>query len=343
MVEQALFEVIKEAAIGKVNLLGDSPVNIRFDTVFDDGFVMGDVPVLKITDQDTFIELLKKYITLLNVNDNPQWIKMKIAYLFANATYSDFQNPIDYLKRRINFLIDKTLENETLYDMETLYGCDIVTEITDYVHETPYCFKSYIKKDEEKYELPTISYGISDGTCYIYAVQNYNKEIETSFEKKIKRRLYHLNEGVDKEDEISLISPAALLSLTLFLNQLQVKGISDIKVIPYLPIRYQAKAEAIELRTKFIAKRDSLRPPEIYELRHKLEEEQIKLQDNLTQKLIRNFYRLEYHFENVRITAEPWIHDETLNIKMGEFENTNNDILQEIISKEKVINNGKSL
>ena len=340
MVEQVLFEVIKEAAIGKIKI-GENFVNVRFNTVFDENYEMDDIPTLKITDQDTFIKLVKEYISLLNITDKGQ-IKTKIIYLFANATYSDLLNPINYLRKRINFILDKSLEGETYYNIETLFGCDIKTEITPYPHETPYCFKSYIVKDE-KYELPTISYGISDGICYIYAIQNYNKDIETSFGKKIKRKLYHLNEGVDNENEISLVSPAAILSLTIFLKQLRDNGISYIRVIPYLPIRYQNKAKAIELEIDYRTKKDNLRPPQVYELRRKLESEQTRIQANLTEKLIRNFYRLEYHFANVIITAEPWIHDETLNIKLGMFEKSNNDILQEIISKEKVINNGKSL
>ena len=134
---------------------------------------------------------------------------------------------------------------------------DLHINIRKYNMETPYCFECCLVGDEE-YLLPIVSYGISDDTCYIYAIQDFNKHESTPYHNKIKRMLYKLNKGVLEseskdyieykngssyfyQENISDVSPGAILALTIFLNEIQKYGINKVKVIPYLPVRYENK------------------------------------------------------------------------------------------------------
>lgn len=97
-------------------------------------------------------------------------------------TYNDFENIYEYIKRNILFVKNKLLcDNEILFDNNK-----IKTQIVDSYQETPYCFKTFISSGENSYELPTISYGIANDICYIYAIQDKNKDKTSSYNKKLK-------------------------------------------------------------------------------------------------------------------------------------------------------------
>lgn len=341
MVEKLLDIVLKEASVGRIEF-GDMFANVRFDTAYNQNFIQGAYPVLQIRDRKQFVDKVTEYIECLQTV--PSRYKLEIVNLFSDATWEDFRRPIEYINRRISFVKNPLLEDGTIKGIETLDGADIKFEVKRYIHETPYCFKSYVTKDDDVYELPTISYGIEGDTCYVYAIQNYQKSINTQFQKRIKRRLYRLNDGLvptDNPEDILNVSPAAVLCLSVFLNELQKHGIKKIIAIAFLPIRYNSKKEAIQLEIDYRAKNWS--EQDRLQLKEEKRQEHLRIQNNLTQKFIRSFNRLTFHFPNIEITAFPWIEDENLNLQLDEFTESNNEILQEIINKGKVIDNGKSL
>ena len=68
-----------------------------------------------------------------------------------------------------------------------------------------------------KYYMPSINYGISNDTCYIYSMNNsYNKEEFNYIKDK-----YNIE----------------LITLSLFLRELYKHGIGKIKVVSYIPLR----------------------------------------------------------------------------------------------------------
>lgn len=69
-------------------------------------------------------------------------------------------------------------------------------KVEPYGKETPYCYSSTLVEEYNSYILPSISYGISEDVCYIYAIQDYNEHIKTPYHNKIKRKLYKLKDGV---------------------------------------------------------------------------------------------------------------------------------------------------
>ena len=300
-------------------------------------------PILKLTNKERLLALLKQYVGYLNIHSQVE-IKRALALLWANASWSDFEFPEAFVQRNIDFLNNPVFENKIIGPIESLLASQLVIEINRYTQETPFCFQTFITNGEDSYELPLISYGISNDVCYIYAIQNKTPEKNTIYEKKIKRLLYKLNDGIyDKEtkeyklyreglssyypENISDVSPSSILCLTVFLNELYQKGIEKVKIIPFLPIRYQAKEEAFRKKANYLAKGEEERK----QLFEQLQQEQIRIQNNLTQKFIRNFYRLQHHFPNIEICSVPFEVDECLNLNLGEFESTKNPILNEII------------
>lgn len=145
--------------------------------------------------------------------------------------------------------------------------------------------------------------------------------------------LYKINNGVkDTQDyeqykngesdyypeNISDVSPSAILALTIFLKQLSNLEISKVKVVPFLPIRYNAKEQAYKNRIDYLLTNGRLENKN--EMIEYCKNEHLRIQNNLTQKFIRNFFRIAYHFPNVLITSFPFELDEYLSIDLKPFE-----------------------
>lgn len=112
-----LKEFIIEASRGEIDAY--FTYNIIFETIIDTKKVTTSevkegtiIPCLTIKNLSNFTKLLEIYIKkslefydLSSFEGNEkEKIKMIIASLFANATFDDFTNPIDFLNRRIAFL-----------------------------------------------------------------------------------------------------------------------------------------------------------------------------------------------------------------------------------------------
>ena len=177
------------------------------------------------------------------------------------------------------------------------------------------------------YNLPSIYYGISNKTCYIYSIMNPKeaKEIspaEEAYKKKIKRLLYKLNAGVSPKEKplseaenITDITPSFVLSLNIFISLLKNAHIEKIKVISYLPLRYSS-------RIIFASGRNN---------ENELLEKNDSIQRNVTNKLIRTFRRIAYHDKNIVIEGFPYEVDEYLTIRLLHTkEKINNKILNDM-------------
>ena len=124
-----------------------------------------------------------------------------MSLLFANATIEDFNNPIDFLKRRIDFMYNDLSGNYDFGYMDMFKGNLSLNIEKDIINnETPYqmIFKVTSMNGEE-FIFPKIKFGISDGCVYIYTIQNKMNE-DNSFCKKINRALYKVGEGYVNTD-----------------------------------------------------------------------------------------------------------------------------------------------
>lgn len=283
------------------------------------------IPTLMIKDKDNFERLLKEYVyTALmfypdtdfpeeildykEYNEQDRICKEKtiMAYLFANATADDFININQYIKRRIDF-INNDYSGIYKLGFSNILNCDlnVYIEKDNYYNETPYKFTLLARNGLDTYKFPSIKFGVSEDTLYVYAIQN-SKQDNTPFVKKINRLLYKVGEGFDTSydnDEIYSsgnlkdITPSFLVSANVILSFFQTLGISNIVVPSILIERYNSKRSAILKQIK----RYNLDEEKAKEL----EDEQIRIQTNLTEKFLRTFLRLAHHYENISVFAYP--------------------------------------
>lgn len=361
-------EVVKEAQNGEVKILLKSNYekeefifNVGFNT--KETFSLDDFkPTLIINDKERFINLLCEYVKLCDSYNNffseynlEGRIKGYLTIMWSNATYEDFANPCLYIQKLINFYKNKLYGSEiTIYNqnVESLNGSDILIRDVkqDIRMETPYVFTPVLKNNDDEYILPSISYGINKNICYIYAIQNKQKEISSSYQKKIKRILYKLNSGIlDLEtteyidykngddyypENISDVSPATILSLSIFFDVLKNKDIDKVNVVTLLPIRAEARTKAYQKRCQYKKEQGKLTDKELEKLLLEYERENLRICQNSSDKLIRNFRRLESQTSNSQITSFPMESDEYLHLNIKEYKYGSNKILDDIIKKD---------
>lgn len=310
----------------------------------------------KVLEEYIYLDLCyeRKVPTFLNDIERNK-IKWIMAYLFVNATTEEFIRPVEYIKRRIAFLKDSTfsyLDEGIELDINNLFmGSKL--EIKNNVHseamETPYRIDINLVNElngkRVEYSLPTISYGIceEDGkrVCYIYSIMKSKKKKEHTteddiYDKKIARMLYKLNAGVENyemseyyeykegdskyypEGNITDITPSFLLSLSIFITLLQKEGISKVKGVSYLPVRY-------------LSRDITASNAENEDMRYQLKLRNDMIQNNITNKFIRTFRRLAFHDRDIRITSYPYEESEYIEMDVMKKEHMiSNPILEEI-------------
>lgn len=321
--------------------------------------------VLIIKDENSFFDLLEQYVNLeidmnrkyYNIYVDPIKNKIKaiILNLFVNANTEEFLNPEDLIRRKISFLNDDTFsylddEKELVLEDFILDGnVRIKRSEQPLTMETPYKIEIGLVNrnsiNEVDCPLVDISYGIceDDGekVCYVYSImkpkeQKNTNDAKKSYQKKINRILYQLNEGViEQESEayiaykngkndyypenISDVTHGFVFSLSIFMALLQKEGITKVKVVPYLPIRYFGRDFAASKETDIVR-------------RSELKERNDKIQSNATEKFLRTFRRVAYHMGNaMELWGLPYEQDEFLTYKVHEKkEALNNDILDKI-------------
>ena len=318
---------------------------------------------LNIYDKDRLINLLYEYtntIVEFDNNINSENIYDKITYyltlIWANATYEDLRDPLSFIQRYIDFNNNQTFDSIN-YSSNIGYfdgaDIDIIIKREPLNMETPYSFGAIIRLSDNIYQLPSICYGISDNTCYIYSVQNGKNNLNSEFEKRIKRALYKLNEGVSlsesndfKEykqiegnqknindifypENISDVSVSAILVLTIFMDLLYDMNINKIKVVPFLPIRYKNKVDSYKKIYDNKLKTLNIKEDEV--IRQDLYKKRMAIQRNLTDKFIRNFMRIKYHFNGIDILSYPMEFDEYLTIWINNMDCNNNKLIENII------------
>lgn len=350
-------EFIKEAQKGDV-IIKNQKFNIHFYTSLQNQSTNDMIPVLYIRDKIKLLKLINKYINTIEADHiTHDKIKYDLAALFINATYDDYNNIENYINRRIDFINTPLLKNRIISNVKS-FDSDIEIKIDSNSSETPYAFNAILKNNNDFYQLPVISYGISNDICYIYAIQDKMLDKSSKYQKKIKRKLYALNSNVPQTEEyinymngkstyypenINDISPSTILALTLFLNELKNNDISKIKIISFLPIRYYAKENSFTKLIEYKSKKENWTNKHKNIVIEECMKELLRIQNNLTQKLLRNFKRMEFHFQNIKTISYPYELEECMTITIDEFKITNNNILNEIIERQKGDLNGKSL
>ena len=356
-------EIINEASTGRVdcffmmNLLFSTYIREENKTIEakknDDGRYL--IPRLVIKNKESFNKLLTEYLalarkkydlsiyqdelTFADVENYEQVInKIILTTLWANATYDDFSESEEFLRKQIAFLKDETFseyEEPTIVGYsETLGGYVEVENVQETIlNETPYSLKISVIEPEtnERYTFPLVRYGIEDNKCYIYAVQkNKRYDEENKFKKKVNRRLFQIGENFDTKNDtyenygegnLKDVSASFVVASNIALGLLASKGITDIVVPSILIERWNAKETGIIVKSK--------REENSQEYIDSNKEEHNKIQNNLTEKLLRTFLRIVSHNKTFNVTAYPFDIDSSLHIKTSEELDCNNTLLNE--------------
>lgn len=241
MIYKAFNELKEEARLGEVNyLLDDDIMKLRILFNIVDDSILNNMPNLYIKDNNNFNKLLYKYVYIAlnfyNLEINYNNIKKILAFLFSNITDKEMNNIEAYLKKYIDFYEDQTLKDQYGEKKTTLGNLKYKIDTQSFQQETPYCFKSYFDNETSKYALPRISFGISNGICYIYAIQNKDSKmnIDSNYNFKVKEKMKEINKGISKYRNVT---PSFVVALSLFISVLKENNITQIKVVTPLPIR----------------------------------------------------------------------------------------------------------
>lgn len=233
--QEDILKIFYEEVVPVASSTGDLKIdginyNLSFNTKILNNKINGinsDLPMLMISDVDNFNNKLALYINeAIKVFDDRRFeyakemfcgskkedqVKFLMMVLFSNAREEDFRNPVSYLDMELDFLKNRDLVDK-YYDYTKIASVDELDSDIEIRFqrqnpnlETPYVFSSrLVKKTDDKreyFDLPNISYGVSDDTAYIYTIQGKKKNIEDKFSKKINRALYKINSGVEPTDE----------------------------------------------------------------------------------------------------------------------------------------------
>jgi hypothetical protein len=303
------------------------------------------IPTLVIKNKDLFDSLLIEYVSIAmkfydsvdyDIADYKMYDENKricqekviLALLFANATVEDFNNPCNYLRKRIYFFNNDISGTYNLGVSDMLNG-DVLIDIDKDIinNETPYqMIIKVMSKDGEVFEFPRIKLGVSDDTVYIYAIQNKLNN-NNSFCKKINRILYKVGEGYSQEYDVDSenlkdVTSSFLVALNMCISFLDKFGYSKIAVPSCLIERWNAKSIANSLKAKY-KKLDGDSEKILFD-------EQDELQRNLTNKLIRTFLRLGCHYNNIDVVSFPYEVDSSLHLFINNDDlRCNNNLLYE--------------
>ena len=197
------------------------------------------------------------------------------------------------------------------------------------VNETPYKMViSLVNENNLLYKFPEIKFGIYEDAVYFYAMQKI-KEEENSYSKKVNRILYKTGQGFDskldnydiyEEGNLNDVTPSFLTALSIAFSYFDTLGLSKFIAVSILPVRWNSKKIAENLKNRDNNEKNMI-----------LEKQEF-IQRNLTDKFIRTFLRLKYHFNSVKISSFPSELDFNLHLKLEDVLVGNNDFLNEVTS-----------
>lgn len=333
MIEQIFNELKLEARLGEIKLKNSEEtriLRIAFNVVDDD--ISSNIPNLYIKNHDNFYKLLNTYVNnalkFYELEENYYNIKLVLSYLFVNITMSEMTDLENYVSKYINFINDINLKDKSGEKTTTLGNLKYSIEKQSIQQETPYSFKSYFEKDESKYALPRISFGICNGVCYIYAIQNKDSKINIDFEynKEVKEKLRTINSGISKYRNVT---PSFVVALSLFISFLKDNNINKIKIVTPLPIRQMNRELSLEYKIKFYSMYGKLSSDELEKFKKEITDKKLNDDYNSTIKFFNCFNRLRLHFDNL------FLHGDLNKNTTIEIINliTNNDFLGEVVKE----------
>ncbi len=344
-------KIVPEARSGKIDCF--FAVNMVFNLNIDnrdvsrcDALPYDDIliPTLKITNRHLFDNLLIEYVNRarnfydhsnfkflddLDMMNIPKVEDLKdeylIAYiicmLFANATFDDFADPVTFLESRIAMFDQRILPSNGIVDFGYLdtIGANLYLEeeVSPIKAESPYRIVGYLEFDNGyRLVLPEIYAGKTQDKYQIYGIQ------KTTPSDALEERHYLKSIRKGMIAKINGAPEHYFLSVMAFLSLCSDK---PIEVVPFLVERWNAKRIALINKAG--------RNPDITQ--EDIEREQIKIQSNLTDILIRYFTKLEDVTEGMDLSLTPLEMDSNLHIQMSDSINSRSILFNELFTKAK--------
>lgn len=242
----------------------------------------------------TYFESEKNWSTpIIHCKTKQDQLVFCLAGLWLNATYADYANPIEFIKRYTNFLKDHTFddffETKNIRNIQTLKNAQLSIKLINQeeFQETPEAMQFTISKDGVEKKLPRIAFGISDLDAYIYGIQGYKTEEDPQEIKPVNRARYQSyrkkNYPEDYRNSYNRLEPYAYISLFAFLCLLKNKGINKVYMPSILPERYESKEMVSRMKEKDKIKEIKSQGLKRKERRKAINE--IKKQDNEHQRI----------------------------------------------------------
>lgn len=221
----------------------------------------GSKPVIDVGDVDKFEDSLYAYVQKY-LRSEALWTKYWIAdtksdnimlaliSIWPNATYQDYENPLELINRYSSFLDEDKL-HKLLKNGREIYNTNgtslkMKTQQNNWELETPRRFVLEAADTEGKKEFPGVHYGVHNNEAYIYAVQgtnyiqNYQKN---NYENEEINQIRKTTRQEGKKDDYRGAEPLAVLSLICFLETAKKCGIKKVNIANFLPLRYDSKTE----------------------------------------------------------------------------------------------------
>ncbi len=216
-------------------------------------------PTIIIHNPKRFFELLTDITNSMINQKNKYWgttspravFIRDIKRIFLRMSPKDLDNIEEFLQLQLDFLKSETLDFYVKNNVEigNYEGYRLYTAKEDNAAwcETSDKMTFFLKGDnDDYYTLPSIYFATREEegktVCYIYAIQN---ERQRNTDKKIQRKLYKLNDGIENPD----VNPGAVLSLKTFIDILKNNGITKIK-IPRKQVLSYRYHELLSIQTK---------------------------------------------------------------------------------------------
>lgn len=362
--------IIKEAVNGRVDCF--MMYNMLFNTrIYDKNVELFSrnenpellIPTLQIKNLQEFDDLLVEYVNrALMFYDDSNYQeevlneykgegdkgiskeKVIMTLLWSNATIEDFNDPCTFLRKRISYF---DLDNLDDYKIKQVIGyseildsnIECVIKKSRIESETPYHLEIRLINPEIgvcSFVLPNIYFGNYNGKVDVYAIQNRKDAVNN--DKKIMRKMYKVNEGIDLDEDnyanygvgnLKDITPSFLVAANIMCGLFKSSGINDINVVSILITRFNGKMIANDFfKANGIKKNYDY--DKLAELLIDRYDKSIAIQMNLTDKFLRTFRRLGYHHSSIGITSYPMEVSSNMALKLYNQEDIcNNKLLDE--------------
>lgn len=240
--KEEIIDIFFNSTLNIINQESEIP---KFNIIFKESFYNErnpityneELPTIIVKNSNLFFELLTSIVnSQIDLYDYyNKYTVLSIAHnvlkrIWLRMEPTDFSNVEHFLKKQLDFLLDRKLDNpnnENYLKEDEGFLITYQTEVCETFCETSKRMHFRIYDGENYHDLPNIYYGIrlenDKPICYIYGVQTQKQAVRN---KNIERKLYSLTSNLEEKN----VHPNFLMAMSLFYELLKSQNITHIKV-----------------------------------------------------------------------------------------------------------------